>query len=105
MLKRKIYEELLSWKKKSCGQTALLIEGARRVGKSFIAELFAKQEYKSCIIIDFGNAPQDILDLFQSHVQSDHKNRSPDFQNLLVHKHLYENAKNIHQLCMSAHKK
>jgi predicted AAA+ superfamily ATPase len=64
MLKRKIYEELLSWKKKSCGQTALLIEGARRVGKSFIAELFAKQEYKSCIIIDFGNAPQDILDLF-----------------------------------------
>ena len=64
MLKRKIYEELLSWKKKSCGQTALLIEGARRVGKSFIAELFAKQEYKSYIIIDFGNAPQDILDLF-----------------------------------------
>jgi predicted AAA+ superfamily ATPase len=64
MLKRKIYEELLSWKKKSCGQTALLIEGARRVGKSFIAELFAKQEYKSCIIIDFGNAPQGILDLF-----------------------------------------
>jgi len=64
MLKRKIYDELLSWKQKSCGQTALLIDGARRVGKSFIAELFAKQEYKSHIIIDFGNAPQDILDLF-----------------------------------------
>ena len=64
MLKRKIYDELLSWKQKSCGQTALLIAGARRVGKSFIAELFAKQEYKSHIIIDFGNAPQDILDLF-----------------------------------------
>ena len=64
MLKRKIYDELLSWKKKSGGQTALLIDGARRVGKSFIAELFAEQEYKSHIIIDFGNAPQDILDLF-----------------------------------------
>ena len=66
MLKRKIYDELLSWKQKSGGQTALLIDGARRVGKSFIAELFAKQEYKSHIIIDFGNAPQDILDLFIS---------------------------------------
>ena len=64
MLKRKIYDELLSWKQKSGGQTALLIDGARRVGKSFIAELFAEQEYKSHIIIDFGNAPQDILDLF-----------------------------------------
>ena len=64
MLKRKIYEELLLWKQKSAGQTALLIDGARRVGKSFIAELFAKQEYKSHILIDFGNAPQEILDLF-----------------------------------------
>jgi len=42
----------------------LLIDGARRVGKSYIAELFARQEYKSHIIIDFGNAPKDILDLF-----------------------------------------
>lgn len=50
--------------KKAAGKTALLIDGARHVGKSFIAELFAKQEYKSHIIIDFGSAPQDILDLF-----------------------------------------
>ena len=64
MLKRKIYGELLDWKRKSNGQTALLIDGARRVGKSYIAELFARQEYKSHIIIDFGNAPQDICDLF-----------------------------------------
>lgn len=64
MLKRKIYDELLDWKRKSNGQTALLIDGARRVGKSYIAELFARQEYKSHIIIDFGNAPQDICDLF-----------------------------------------
>ena len=64
MLKRKIYDELVSWKQRSNGQTALLIDGARRVGKSYIAEHFARQEYKSHIIIDFGNAPQDILDLF-----------------------------------------
>lgn len=64
MLKRKIYANLLSWKQKTNGQTALLIDGARRVGKSFIAKEFAKKEYKSYIIIDFGNAPKDILDLF-----------------------------------------
>ncbi len=64
MLKRKIYEQLLDWKRKSNGQTALLIDGARRVGKSYIAKAFAEQEYKSHIIIDFGNAPQDILNLF-----------------------------------------
>ncbi len=64
MLKRKIYDALLSWKQKSHGQTALLIDGARRVGKSYIAERFARREYKSHIIIDFGNVSQDILDLF-----------------------------------------
>lgn len=64
MLKRKIYDSLLAWKQKSNGKTALLIDGARRVGKSYIAELFAKQEYKSHIIIDFGNVSDDILDLF-----------------------------------------
>ena len=64
MLKRKIYDQLLNWKRSSNGKTALLIDGARRVGKSYITELFATQEYKSHIIIDFGNAPQDILDLF-----------------------------------------
>lgn len=64
MLKRKIYAKMLSWKEKSQGKTALLIDGARRVGKSYIVKHFAEQEYKSHIIIDFGNAPQDILDLF-----------------------------------------
>lgn len=64
MLKRKLYDELVAWKHRSNGQTALLIDGARRVGKSYLAELFARQEYKSHILIDFGNAPQDILDLF-----------------------------------------
>ena len=66
MLKRKIYDKLLSWKHNSNGKTALLIDGARRVGKSYIAELFARQEYKSYILIDFGNAPKDILGLFEN---------------------------------------
>lgn len=64
MLRRKIYDQLLAWKQKRNGRTALLVDGARRVGKSYIVELFAKQEYKSYVIIDFGNAPKDILDLF-----------------------------------------
>ena len=65
-LKRKIYDDLLAWKKRSGGATALMIDGARRVGKSFLCEQFAKNEYKSYIIIDFGNAPKDILDLFDN---------------------------------------
>lgn len=64
MLRRKIYDQLLAWKQGSNGKTALLIDGARRVGKSYVAELFARQEYRSHIVIDFGNAPQDILELF-----------------------------------------
>lgn len=66
MLKRKIYNELLLWKENSKGSTSVMIDGARRVGKSFIAEEFAKNEYKSYIIIDFGNAPAEILDLFNN---------------------------------------
>jgi len=65
-LKRKIYDDLLVWKKRSDGATALMIDGARRVGKSFLCEQFAKNEYKSHIIIDFGNAPKDILGLFEN---------------------------------------
>ena len=65
-LKRKMYDELLAWKKRSGGSTALMIDGARRVGKSFLCEQFAKAEYKSHILIDFGNAPEDILELFKS---------------------------------------
>lgn len=47
ILKRKIYSQLLDWKQKRQGKSALLIEGARRIGKSFIAEQFAKQEWLS----------------------------------------------------------
>lgn len=64
MLKRKIYDALLAWKKNANGATAMMIDGARRVGKSYIAEAFAKAEYKSYILIDFGKAPKDVRDLF-----------------------------------------
>jgi predicted AAA+ superfamily ATPase len=63
-LKRKIYDDLLAWKNRSNGSSALMIDGARRVGKSFICEQFAQTEYKSYIMIDFGNAPTDVTDLF-----------------------------------------
>ena len=53
VFKRKIYDDLLAWKQNSHGQTALLLEGARRVGKSTIVEVFAKKEYKSYVLIDF----------------------------------------------------
>ena len=65
VLKRKIYDNLLAWKKQSDGASALMIDCSRRVGKSFLCKLFAENEYKSHIIIDFGNAPKDILDLFE----------------------------------------
>lgn len=62
--KRKIYDKLVEWKKNSDGKTALLIEGARRIGKSTIVELFAKNEYENYLIIDFNIAPNEIKDLF-----------------------------------------
>jgi len=65
MFKRKIYEKLLDWKNNSAGKTALLIEGARRVGKSTIVDFFAKNEYKSYILIDFAFAPKNIQTLFE----------------------------------------
>lgn len=56
MFKRKIYDNLLQWKRESNGKTALLVEGARRVGKSTVVEQFAKNEYESYILIDFSKA-------------------------------------------------
>jgi len=64
MFERKIYAKLLEWKKESAGKTALLIEGARRVGKSTVAEEFAKKEYKSYILIDFSKASKEVKELF-----------------------------------------
>ncbi len=63
-MRRKIYTQLLNWKKNSNGQSAILIQGARRVGKSYIVEKFAKKEYRSYILIDFNLVNQQIKDLF-----------------------------------------
>ena len=65
MFKRKIYQHLLEWKNESDGQTALLIQGARRIGKSTVAEEFAKKEYDSYILIDFSRVKPEVLALFQ----------------------------------------
>ena len=62
--KRKMYNTMLKWKNERNGDTALLIQGARRVGKSTIAEEFARNEYRSYILIDFSKVPKEVFDLF-----------------------------------------
>lgn len=62
--KRKIYDKMLEWKKSSNGRRALMLKGARRVGKSTIAEEFAKREYKTYILIDFSYASKAVQELF-----------------------------------------
>lgn len=63
--KRKMYDTMLKWKSERNGDTALLIQGARRIGKSTIAEEFARNEYKSYILIDFSNVSEEVSDLFK----------------------------------------
>lgn len=63
-MKRKIYDRLIRWKEESNGHSALLIEGARRVGKSYIVEEFAKNEYETYILINFSNTTPKIKNLF-----------------------------------------
>lgn len=62
--KRKVYDQLLEWKKKYSSKYAALLEGARRVGKSTIAEAFAQNEYKSYILIDFSKTNDSIRNCF-----------------------------------------
>lgn len=64
-MKRKVYEKLVKWKENSNGKTAVLLDGARRVGKSYIVEEFAKDNYKSYIIIDFNKVSNEIKELFE----------------------------------------
>ena len=68
MFKRKILETLREWKKNGSRDCALLIDGARRVGKSYIVEAFAKAEYRSHIIIDFTKADRRMKGLFQNYL-------------------------------------
>lgn len=65
MFQRKIYDRLLQWKEESQGKTALMIEGARRVGKSTVVEAFGKKEYESYIMIDFSVASPAVRELFK----------------------------------------
>lgn len=64
IFKRKVYNKLLEWKQKRNGRTAILVEGARRIGKSTLVETFAKNEYESYILIDFNRASKDVISLF-----------------------------------------
>ena len=65
-MKRKIYNKLLEWKQESNGEYALLIDGARRVGKSYIVRQFAEKEYRSYVILDFNLVSKSIKDLFEN---------------------------------------
>ncbi|WP_291529773.1 AAA family ATPase [Bacteroides sp. UBA939] len=63
-MRRKIYQNLLEWKKERKGDVALLIEGARRIGKSYIVEEFARNEYDSYILVDFSKVNPQVMEFF-----------------------------------------
>lgn len=67
MLKRKAYDKLLAWKQREHEKTAILIEGARRVGKSTLAEAFGKNEYRSYLVVDFFQAPDEVKGYFEDY--------------------------------------
>lgn len=67
IFERKAYRHLLDWKKESQGQTAMLVEGARRVGKTTLVKEFAAREYGSTLYIDFGHVDKQVLDIFRNH--------------------------------------
>lgn len=68
VLKRKIYNSLLEWKQSCAGTRAILVEGARRIGKSTVCEEFGKNEYKSCLIIDFSQVTEEVKNYFVDHL-------------------------------------
>lgn len=67
-MERKLYQELLSWRKNDSGKVALMIEGARRIGKSYLVEQFAKQEYRSYILIDFSQISTAMRNVFDHYL-------------------------------------
>ena len=71
IFKRKLYDRLLEWKRVQNGKSAILIEGARRVGKSTLVEQFAKNEYESYILIDFNEASDEVKSLFNNLMDKD----------------------------------
>ena len=71
IFKRKLYDRLLEWKRVQNGKSAIMIEGARRVGKSTLVEQFAKNEYESYILIDFNEASDEVRSLFNNLMNKD----------------------------------
>ena len=71
IFKRKLYDRLLEWKRVQNGKSAIMIEGARRVGKSTLVEQFAKNEYESYILIDFNEASDEVKSLFDDLMNKD----------------------------------
>ena len=71
IFKRKLYDRLLEWKRVQGGKSAIMIEGARRVGKSTLVEQFAKNEYESYILIDFNEASDEVKSLFNNLMNKD----------------------------------
>ena len=69
IMKRKIYQQLVEWKEQRQGEVALLIEGARRIGKSYIVEEFGRNEYDSYLLIDFNKAPQMVHEWFDLYLE------------------------------------
>lgn len=67
-MKRKIYDQLLDWKNNRKGEVAVMIDGARRIGKSYIAEEFARNEYRSYILVDFNHANKQLLEIFENYL-------------------------------------
>lgn len=84
-MKRKMYQTLLKWKQEEQGRKALMIDGARRVGKSYIVEEFAKNEYASYILIDFAHVDDEVIGYFE--------NYKTDYDALFLHLSLYYRVK------------
>ncbi len=84
-MKRKIYNDLLKWKETSNGKSAILIDGARRVGKSYIVKKFAEENYKSYILLDFNKVSDDIKNLFNIYLD--------DLDSLFLYLSNYYNVK------------
>lgn len=72
IFKRKIYDQMLQWKQERDGKTALLLKGARRVGKSTIVEEFARNEYDSYLLVDFARASEEVKSLFNDLMNLDY---------------------------------
>ncbi len=88
-MKRKIYDELLAWKETSQGTSAILVEGARRVGKSYIVEEFARNEYKDYLLINFRRVSEDVKRWFDIYME--------DIDKLLQNLQLHYNKQLTHR--------